>query len=326
MSLRHVVFRISGISANGFGHAARCCALARKLDGRFAPAIWADAIDSSTIDFIRSVGFQGTVTLKSAPPLTPALVVFDIYDPDEAEIDAWRAGGHLIVFIDDLGLSRRCDLLVSPGPQFSRKTYNPMLVSNALVGVEYALIDDRFYGVGRDQRREIESILISFGGIDPPDATAFVTEALGDFTGEMNVVLGAKYRGRLNFFDHDKSNLRIFRDVSTMEFIDLIRRADFAIAAGGVTSLELAASGTPMLLLSISDAQTEPCLAFSAAGMATYGGRYPGVDARLFRRNISAFAANHSQRLAMSLECRRRMQKSGAARVADAIMILASQR
>src|SRR5690606_38983852 len=108
----------------------------------------------------------------------------------------------------------------------------------------------------RDSERPVGRVLLTLGGGDPNDLTSRFVGALRPLLGQvaLDVVIGAGHPARASLLR--RAAVEGFAlHVSPPEMRPLFEAADVAVAAGGVTSLELASFGVPCVLVSVADNQ-----------------------------------------------------------------------
>ncbi|QEG23498.1 UDP-2,4-diacetamido-2,4,6-trideoxy-beta-L-altropyranose hydrolase [Mariniblastus fucicola] len=132
-----------------------------------------------------------------------------------------------------------------------------------LAGCEFTLLRSEFLSASASEPKSIRQtarrILVTLGGCDDANWTMRVLKAMS-FGGSqkliVDVVVGAGYRHFQSLMDLKKVlpfTIRIHRNVDRM--VDVMRRVDFAITAGGSTCYELARCGVPSLAIPVADNQ-----------------------------------------------------------------------
>lgn len=243
-----VGIRAEGSATIGMGHLARCEVLAEALRERGA-----EVVDASL----------------------PGLdwLVVDHYGSDAAwERDARKRAARILA-IDDLGREHDCDALLDQNyfPD-AWKRYAGRLPSRCrrLLGPRYALLRPEFARAAKRARDgNVRTILVSFGGSDPANATAQAITAIRALQRKdlvTDVVLGeanphADSIARLCAGD---TAFRVHRAANNMA--ELMQRADLAIGAGGSTTWERCCMGLPTIQLAIAPNQEEPTRALAADG------------------------------------------------------------
>ncbi len=314
-----------GAVRSGMGHLYRCRHLADALRRHMDVLL---LIDEAPASFLASldrdqIGWRQRTTDDDS--ITGEIVVFDGYHYRESDFSNARKRGNLVVAIDDLASQYLdCDLVVSPGPQNKVEDYRTRHGCRFLLGCEYALINPCFYAQPYVFRPDVKRMLVTFGGSDPLDLTTFAVTALANEGLELEVVVGAGYADPERLRQAPAPTLRVHHDLPQTQVARIMADCDAAIAAGGTTSLELAAMGVPSILFAFADNHRRPCLAFEEQAIAAYGGLIPDQGEACFRRAVSQFCSATAHRASLHRNSRRRLQVPGAARVAEEIARLAS--
>lgn len=263
---RRILFRLELGGATGWGHLARCAALAEEMKRRgWECHLWTDSDASAAPDDLR-VPFREIVPAGPAwcarPPVAHAIVVdwYGATDDGLRELRGAAPRSTLLVIDDeaqrilevaDLVLNSRLGLIQSP--------YAP--AARALLGESYALLRAGLRqpaAIASPFAPGVEPILIMMGGTDPRGLTAQVVHALADVgaRGFAPVVLVGR-SGQ----DELASALERFPAHQRLERVDAPTLAGWAkicrgaISACGGTLYELAALGLPFIGVVVAENQ-----------------------------------------------------------------------
>lgn len=272
-SKRRCLLRCDFSSTVGFGHVIRCLALAKKLavcfDWDVSFAVFSNDVGYQVFDgagfelFVKEAGVSEEEWLSGL--LSEGrfdCLILDIRTSLSAEYLSCQIGSsHTLVVIDD-GSDRRlaADLVFYPPvPQVAeldwsgyrgKLFYGPEWV---IIRSEYSCSDTE--RVVKQQNANL-NILITMGGSDPRGFTLDALYAVEKLSGdsEVNVVLGPGFRHQAEvdeFLQHSSGTYKFHRNVS--DLTALMRQADFALAAFGVTAYELASMGVPAVLFCLTE-------------------------------------------------------------------------
>jgi UDP-2,4-diacetamido-2,4,6-trideoxy-beta-L-altropyranose hydrolase len=252
------VFRVDASTAIGGGHVRRCLSLADALTA----AGWKIA-RSVYRNCVLSPGEDEAAGLRQRIPGGSTLLIVDHYSRGKQLEQNCRGWASHILAIDDLRRPHECDILLDQTPGRSPTDYAGLLPAECrvLVSAKYALLDPRFRAARRARPQtssDLRRVLVSFGWTDPVGATALAVDALirARLGVHVDVVLGA-----------DSPSLDRVRDLmSTLlpraqlltavdDMAGLLRDADLAIGAGGVSALERCCVGVPSIIVPIADNQ-----------------------------------------------------------------------
>lgn len=202
------------------------------------------------------------------------LLVVDHYALDARWEHRLRPQVGRLLVIDDLAdRQHACDLLLDATPR-DPGDYAALVApeTELLVGPRYALLRPEFAArreLGR-QRKQIERILVSFGGSDPADFTGRTLRVLAGVPHppHVDVVLtrGAPHLDAVRTLAVNLPGCRLH--VDTEQMADLMEAADLAIGAGGTTSWERLCLGLPAIVTPIADNQLGVVEALRAYGAA----------------------------------------------------------
>lgn len=301
LNRRKIVFRVDGSPQIGLGHVYRALSLAGQLlDHELLFLMDADL--PLGVDLVRRSFYPvQTFTGDPLPAIRAAgghILVNDILDTEVEYICALRDLGLFVVNFEDLGPGNHAAHLVI------NALYNPRFPEPHMYwGAQYADLRDEFTtapvkAVGPDVRR----VLVTFGGADPADLTAKTLRVLGAMPGdfEIEVVLGLAYGPR----DDLRALARALGPRVTVaeQVRDMSRRmhaADLVITSAGRTVYEVAAIGTPCIVMSQNAREQRHLFALAENGFVNLG---LGADVPdpLLRETVERLMGDFAQRQRMS--------------------------
>ena len=270
---RRIVFRVDGYREIGLGHVYRTLTLAHRIldheilflmDSRYPLGIRL-VRDRN----YRVVEFSGD-PVRALEELKPDLVINDILDTEEDYIRALKARGFFVVNFEDLG----------PGALLADVVINalysdPLPKPRHYYGPEYVCLREEFYSAQpRPLRRTVNRVLVTFGGTDPANLTAKALRALDRVEGDFSVtcVLGLGYShtaGLEKLLPTLKRKVTVRRNIRSMS--EEIRRADLAVTSAGRTVYEMAALGTPTVVMAQNEREMRHLFANAEHGVANLG-------------------------------------------------------
>lgn len=238
-----------------------------------------------------------------------------------------------LLVVDDLAdRHHSCDVLLDQSLGRSGGDYAGLVPPRCHIfaGPEYALLRPQFselreVGLLRRQSGKIQNLLISMGGVDQPNATGRVLEALRSCALEadtrISVVLGehSPWAAKVN----DLASLlpwhvEVHQNVANMA--QMMVDADLAIGAAGSTSWERCCVGLPSILVTLADNQQHIATSLSAYGAALSVGNI--ADAQFpeaLRSSLLHLAANPAQMRSMANAASSITDGTGTQRVAEFI-------
>ncbi|QCO04521.1 UDP-2,4-diacetamido-2,4,6-trideoxy-beta-L-altropyranose hydrolase [Azospirillum argentinense] len=338
-----VLFRADAGASIGAGHVMRCLAVAEAVqelggDGLFAAASLPPALDERLraagmavhrIDAAPGSAADLAATRAIAVEAGTTAIVLDGYGFSEG----WRAGlaetGLPILAFDDAGMGEpiHAGLIVNAAPDAASLPYrkgNPD--ARLLLGPGYAPLRREVREAAAAAKPPLEErrgLLVTFGGSDPLGLTAPVIERLAPRLPPgvwLDVAVGGAVRdaaaveaaaGRF------KDSVRLHRDTPRMGH--LMAHAGLAVSAAGTTTGELAAIGTPAVLVTIADNQLEAARQSEALGWcALVAGQTEGAPERIADVSLELWA-DPARRRTMAGKLAGIVDGQGALRIARAL-------
>lgn len=332
-----VAFRTDAGCAIGLGHLGRCLALAHVLRTLGAECLLLLDGDHPAWDFATASGLElFAVTRTDDPGATvdwcrrrevSALVV-DSYTFSASDLRALLATDRPVVVFDDT--ARRelpVDLVINGGIGATQLPYRGGPHTRYLLGPRYLALRPEFAeATPRTTHPRVGRALVTLGGTDPGRLTArlvrWAIAGLGAVT--LDVVVGPLV--------DDVASIRtavasapgnVVLHESPKHLRDLMRVADLALAGGGHTVYELAATGTPTVAIRLAENQALNIEAMRTAGALAYAGdvQDPALGSVLVE-TLAALAVDPGRRAHMSHRGRALVDGLGADRLARAVLDL----
>ncbi|HHW36021.1 MAG TPA: UDP-2,4-diacetamido-2,4,6-trideoxy-beta-L-altropyranose hydrolase [Bacillales bacterium] len=290
----NILIRADASIEIGSGHVMRCLTLADMLKEEGATIYFnCREMEGHLCDLIEAKGYQclrnlnikqmfdqktdaiETLRLINSTGLRFNLIIIDHYQIDEQWEQVVRKAVPKIMVIDDLANRRHdCDLILDQNYFNKFETrYDGLISENCrkLLGLKYLLLRPEFYEDNLTEENKNETIidvLIFYGGSDPTNETLKVLDALDliDITGfAIHVVVGSSNSNRELIESRCKERHYHFY-VQINYLAELMRKADLALGAGGVTMWERCYLGLPSVVTVVANNQRESTEAAAEAG------------------------------------------------------------
>ncbi|WP_448206549.1 UDP-2,4-diacetamido-2,4,6-trideoxy-beta-L-altropyranose hydrolase [Azospirillum sp. sgz302134] len=338
-----ILLRADASASIGTGHVMRCLALAEALqDQGFTPHFVAAALSPALEERLRTAGMgvhridaeagsgadlAGTLAVARATGAVAAIVDGYRFGED------WRAGlaksGLCVLTFDDAGTGEplHAGLIVNAAPDAHRLPYrrgNPEAV--LLLGPAHAPLRREVREAAASPKAPLpdrRALLVTFGGSDPLGLTEPVMVRLAPALPagvRLDVVVGgaAPNAGAVEAAARRLGDrVRVHRDTPRMGH--LMAEAGLAVSAAGTTTAELAAIGTPAVLVTIADNQDEAARQSEALGWcALVDGRSSDAPERIAEVALALWA-NPARRLSMAERLAGIVDGQGAVRIAEAL-------
>lgn len=323
----------------GFGHLKRCLTIARQARSTNAAVAFHVVGDvEAGGDEVRAAGFtcdnlSGQTSLANTVVLVDRVHAAVIADPRAllADIESWRGRGARVALLDtagDTALRRRwpalkLDAVIAP---YAGEVEDAAAPWRCLGGLAYVPIAPEYsQAPSRTARPSADRVLVTCGGSDPFELTARIVAALADIRDRsltVRIILGpgfmAGYRARV---------MQLSRGLNhAVEFVEAppslapqMAWCDIAVASSGLTKYELAAAGTPAILLSPDAMHDRANGPFQALGTAVDLGLAERVEPGDIAAAICALLDDRARRAAIMQAGRTLVDGAGAARIVAAL-------
>jgi UDP-2,4-diacetamido-2,4,6-trideoxy-beta-L-altropyranose hydrolase len=329
-----LLIRADADSQMGTGHVMRCLALAQSWRARFGPVTFLGRFTEPLKQRLEREGMHilalasepgssqdAEESIQAAARFGASHIVLDGYHFTTETQQLIKDTGHKLLVVDDFNHARQnvADVLVNQNARATPEMYGNPTATKLLLGFSWAMLRREF--ADKPQRTyaaHAQRILLTLGGADPDHITVSLVRALAalDSEWEAAVVVGganpkasdveaacAGTNGRARFYSN------------VADLGELMRWAEVAISAAGVTALELAAMGVPAVLLTIADNQRDNALALKSADTSISLGVSP--DPKVVINSLSTIMNSADTRERMSSIGMRLFDGHGADRVAE---------
>lgn len=323
----------------GTGHIMRCLALAQAWQAVGGQALFVVAGEESARAARQAAAGFEVVSLDVSPggpedlskTITRAQdrgalrVVVDGYHFDAIFQEGLKKAGLQVLFIDDVAhAGYYCSDWVLNQNIFGAPSMYPSLAPHTrlLLGPRYFLLREEFRAwasLPRETAVQAGKVLVTLGGSDPHHATLKVVSALRrlEWPGlEVIVVAGAGYSQVEELAASLKEAPfpgRVEQNAGNMA--QLMRWADVAVAAGGITCYELAFMGVPTLMVILADNQRLNGEFFESRGVAVNLGDFAVLDVAKTAASLTALLQSPDKRAGMSQHGRNLVDGRGVWRV-----------
>jgi len=328
-----ILFRVDGSRVRGMGHVYRSLAVAEALreGSRAEIAFLMSADHAEGIATVSKSGYPvrvfksgGLETLiDSIQDFAPSVVINDLPLVEETYLRSLaRLGTVTINLVDTLEDLER----VSRDAQFVISVMNEdrETPEGFYGGPAFAILRRHFQGRERAFREKPARILLTFGGADPQALTLKVAKALAPLTREVEVlsVAGPAFPHTHVFEALQRTlgqNLPLVKGVD-MQMADLMLDADLVLCSGGMSVYEIAALGTPGVVLAQNAREDRRMREFSRFGTIEYLGLGVDVDETAILDAVRQILNDPGKRREMSGKGRSLVDGYGAARAAEIVL------
>jgi len=328
-----ILFRVDGSRVMGMGHVYRSLAVAEALreGSRAEIAFLMSADHAEGIATISKSGYPVRVSkpggletlIDSIQDFAPSVVINDLPLVEETYLRSLaRLGAVTINLVDTLDDLER----VSRDAQFVISVMNEdrETPEGFYGGPAFAILRRHFQGRERPFREKPAKILLSFGGADPQALTLKVAKALAPLTQDIEVVsiAGPAFPHR-HVFEALQRTLGARLPLvngAEVQIADFMLDADLVLCSGGMSVYEIAALGTPGVVLTQNAREDRRMREFSRFGTIEYLGLGVDVDEPAILEAVRRILSDRAKRQAMSEKGRALVDGYGAARAAEIVL------
>jgi spore coat polysaccharide biosynthesis predicted glycosyltransferase SpsG len=189
-------------------------------------------------------------------------------------------------------------------------------------GPAYAILREQFHGREMELGDEPRMVLLSFGGSDPQGLTLKAARALQglDPAVEVVAVAGPAFSFRREFEALALSRRIPLINEAAGHIADLMLEADVVVGSGGMSVYEIAALGTPGIVLSQNLREDQRMREFARYGTVEYLGLGTEVGEDAIASAVHSLLHDAERRKRMSRKGRALVDGLGASRTADVIL------
>ncbi len=360
--MKKAIFRVDSSLEIGSGHVVRCLTLAEELRKRMVECTFVcrefpgnihGQIERKGFE-VRMLGCNGgtrehaerfanhlkwlkdcweTDAMQTAEFLKARkdvdLLVIDNYSLDCRWERTVRAYVGRVFVIDDLAdRDHRCDLLLDQNLRRDNGLEYEKLVGEGcrvLNGPQYALLRPEFKKLRKKLKKrtgEIRKILIFFGGMDLPNLTGRVLEAIKDLANrdlEVDVVVGGTNPHRKIIKEKCRNNDHISYHCQVPYIAELMARADLFIGSAGTSTWERCCVGLPGIVITFAPNQEATARILADKGVIIYLGDQGAVEPSGVREAVRFLLDERERVKKMSAEALKLVDGRGVERVIDCL-------
>lgn len=330
--MKSVIFRADGNNKVGMGHVIRCLSLADEIKASMPDInitfVTKDDIAKKAIEEkYHKVFLTNNIDFFSDNTLTNKLIITDFLNTDNKYISKIReitGDRSTVLCIDNNPVLKYIDAqIVVNANVFSQKETFGVGSTLYYLGPKYMILKKTFEKLRTEKneiRDSVNSILVMMGGSDPNGFTVKLIKILQKIPKNMsiNIVLGPAFdhfnllNKELDLGNRDYNIYHNPRDLST-----IMKNADIALSAAGITLYELATLGIPTIAIPQVKHQEYIAEAFEKKRACINTGYDP--DEISILKSVNLLMENSSLRAEMKENSRNLVDGKGLKRVASMI-------
>lgn len=251
--------RVEGSVETGMGHLVRCLSIAAMVSDLFEITFAGNSLfPESILQNIKSNAFSFKQVRSEEDFFgllnSSDIVLLDGYIFDSEYQRKVKGIGCKLVCIDDLhDKEMHADLVINHVPGVSVKDYHAANYTRFALGTDYALLRPAFLKSDDSDRvlKEINTLLICFGGSDPLNLTMSTLKTALKFTEfeEIRVISGPGYpfKDELVQFISNIGRIKHYHDLSEDEMYSVLSSADLAIVPASGILMEVLTFRIPVI-------------------------------------------------------------------------------
>jgi len=273
---KRIIFRVIGNDIVGTGHIFRALTLAHEITDHEIIFV-CDTNNEAAVNKLAGYDYR----LEIVPPnkiidyiinLKPDLVINDILSTKVQDVTPLQDIGIKVANFEDLGAGAKLSNLTI-NELYDEPKYNS---KNTLWGHSYFFVRDEFNDAKVNQfKKQIDSILLVFGGTDQHNLTLEVYRSIKDFCNKrsvrINIVIGKGYK----YFNKLKNEVINESNVSLTNATGVISKimedSQVAVTANGRTVYELAHMNIPAIVISQHEREDTHSFSCQSNGFVSVG-------------------------------------------------------
>ena len=178
---------------------------------------------------------------------SPNIIINDILDTSSDYIQKLKDKNYFVINFEDLGAgAKKADLVFNALYEYKTKE------KNIYTGNNYYILNDDFYlETPKIIKKEVKTVLITFGGTDSNNFTKKVIQAIlkTNYSQKIIVILGMGYPNKQKIINEYNNipNIEFFENVANIS--QYIAMADIIFTSAGRTMYEVCSLGVPTICL-----------------------------------------------------------------------------
>ena len=289
---KHILFVVIGNSIVGLGHVYNTLLIANDILNHQITFL-VDKGSEMAFNAIKSKNYpvviqQNDDIIEDVKLINPDVIINDKLDTSKEYMQQLKKQNYKVVNFEDLG----------SGCEFAD------VVVNAIYPEKHALQDHYFgqeYFILRDEfilseekvvKANVNSILITFGGVDPNNYTEKVIRTINEYCSEKNITITVIAGFGYANYDSIKNYKNVIVEKNISNISNYMLQADLIFTSAGRTAYEVASIGTPAVVMGQNEREMTHFFASEEFGFSNLGLGYEVSDEELkieFLRLVNSF-------------------------------------
>ena len=314
----------------GFGHVARCSALAKEFkrqeeltkvnfiinaDSRAENFLRFNHIEFINLDWLKYIDKNSSLIKDSQ------IIIIDSYIAPKSfytKLYLENISSRIVVIDDYNRLDYAADIIINPSPYDTKQIgYKKKAQVTYLIGKEYIILREEFQKASKKKiLPKIKDVLVAFGGKDYFEFMKGLISLLMQY--EFNLHIVTPKPQMFNGFKDAKLNL--YPNLHVGEMFRLMSKADLSISSGGQTIYELTRVGTPSIGICFAQNQVFNLRYVEKIGFIDYLGFYNRIGIFDSLRDSLLRLSSYRERLRRSRIGSNAIDGLGAQRVVNFLL------
>lgn len=249
---KKILFNIIGNKSFGLGHVYNTLSIANEILNHELIFLF-DSNSKLGFNKVKSENYNALILKKDSDLIeqikiiNPDIVINDCLDTSKSFMNSLKKLKIKTINFEDLGEgSKKSNLLINA--MYKKNNHD----SRGYYGLKYFILKNEFYNLKISPfRKNVQKVLITYGGVDPNDLTYKTLESIYGFCNnkkiKIDVVLGLGYTGDIENLKYTFPNVKIVQDVKFIS--NYINSSDLVISSAGRTTFEIASLHKPAIIL-----------------------------------------------------------------------------
>ncbi|MFW9896749.1 MAG: PseG/SpsG family protein [Candidatus Thorarchaeota archaeon] len=282
----NILIRVDGNNIIGLGHIYRTLALSKRLLNH--KIIFASKEENQLgINMLQKnncnlKSFSNSLQFwKIVKNVKPSIVINDILDTQKEYIEELKRLQIFVVNFEDLGEGAKLADIVINALYDKKNSFK-----NYFWGKDYYILREEFFSIGKKEiKKNVNNILITYGGVDPNNYSKKILEIVEQLNLnniKVNVILGLGYKDPRKLREDTKDfSLKVTIKQNIKDISKYMYEADIAFTSAGRTVYELASIGIPTIVLAQNKRELLHTFAHEDNGIINLGLGYKCSDQKI---------------------------------------------
>jgi spore coat polysaccharide biosynthesis predicted glycosyltransferase SpsG len=247
----------------------------------------------------------------------PDIIFIDVLNTSDKYVRQLHETSAAVINLEDLGDGvEHADYVINA--LYERDTDK----QNHFFGAEYVVVEPEFHEHTSEIRPDVKNVLLTFGGSDPSNLSTKVINELGstELPYQYKLVLGPDFPHDTELEEVSEaimSQVTTIRNSTNMP--ELMEWADVAICSGGRTVYELAATGTPAVVIAHNNREAERMRDLDTFGAVSFLGKVDELNTESVTAELVALDEDFGRRVMMGNRATEFVDDGGLQRILDLV-------